>query len=68
MNSSVWAVLAAQGSKGKKVDLSFSEQLFVGKIFFYFFVKNIVASALKSYIKIYIYIFFLILGKIIMNF
>ena len=27
MNSSVWAVWAAQGSKGKKVDLSFSEQL-----------------------------------------
>ena len=27
MNSSVWAIWAAQGSKEKKVDLSFSEQL-----------------------------------------
>ena len=27
MNSSVWTDWAAQGSKGKKVDLSFSEQL-----------------------------------------
>ena len=27
MNSSVWAVWAAQSSKEKKVDLSFSEQL-----------------------------------------
>ena len=57
MNSSVWA---AQGSKEKKVDWSFSEQLlrlffstFCGqkkKIFF----ENIVVSALKSlkkYIK-----------------
>ena len=42
MNSSVWAVWAAQGSKEKKVDLSFSEQLlrvffstFCGQIFFF---------------------------------
>ena len=27
MNSSVWAVWAAHGSKEKKADLSFSEQL-----------------------------------------
>jgi hypothetical protein len=31
MNSSVWAVLAAQGSKEKKVDLSFSEQLLLAE-------------------------------------
>ena len=55
MNSSVWAIWAA-GSKGKKVDLSFSEQLFrvffstfCGQIFFFF--ENVVASALISYIK-----------------
>ena len=27
MNSSVWAIWAAQGSKEKKVDLSFSEKI-----------------------------------------
>ena len=27
MDSSIWAIWAAQGSKEKKVDLSFSEQL-----------------------------------------
>ena len=46
------------GSKGKKVDLSFSEQLlrlvfqlFEGKIFIFLIFKNILATALKSYIK-----------------
>ena len=45
MNSSVWAVWAAQGSKEKKVDLSFSEQLL--RVFFStfcgqnFFEKNL---------------------------
>jgi hypothetical protein len=49
MNSSVWA---AQGSKEKKVDLSFSEQLlrvvfstFCRQIFFLNFFEKIVVSA-----------------------
>ena len=57
MNSSVWAIWAAQGSKVKKVDLSFSEQLVVfstfcgqKKILFFFF-ENIVGSAIKSSTK-----------------
>jgi hypothetical protein len=57
MNSSVWAVWAAQGSKGKKVDLRFSEQLlrvffqlFVGKKLFLKKFISVVESTLKSYI------------------
>jgi hypothetical protein len=39
MNSSVWAIWAALGSKEKKVDLRFSEQLL--RVFFQLFVgKN----------------------------
>jgi hypothetical protein len=47
--------LGCAGSKGKKVDLSFSEQLlmvvfqlFESKNFFLIFFKNILATALKS--------------------
>ena len=56
MNSSVWAVWEAQGSKGKKVDLSFSEQLlmvvfstFSGQKNELISFLNVVGSALKSY-------------------
>jgi hypothetical protein len=52
--------LGSSGSKGKKVDLSYSEQLlrvvFVGaKIKFFL---NILATALKRYIKWLLYLFF----------
>ena len=41
MNSSVWAVWAAEGSKEKKVDLSFSEQLaFEGGFFNFLWAKK----------------------------
>jgi len=57
MNSSVWAVLAVRIVRGKKVDLSFSEQLFwvfffqlfVGKTMNSKIFENIVGSALNSY-------------------
>ena len=37
MNSSVWAIWAAQGSKGEKVDFRFSEQL-LRVVFFQFYI------------------------------
>ena len=53
MNSSVLAVWAAQGSKEKKVDLRFSEQLLrvVSWAKKKFFFENVVSSELKSCIK-----------------
>ena len=53
--------LGSQGSKGKKVDLRNSEQLL--RVVFQLFVgqknfKDILASALKSYIKWLLYFFF----------
>ena len=58
MNSSVWAVWAAQTVREKNVDLSFSEQLFgwffstfCGQNLFFYFFENIAATTLKSYIK-----------------
>jgi len=51
--------LGSSGSKGKKVDLSFSKQLlrvvfstFCGQKTIFFFFEYIAATALKSYIKL----------------
>ena len=60
--------LGSSGSKEKKVDLSYSEQLL--RVFFstfweqnYNFFKNILATALKSYIKKFLFFYFFFLKK-----